>query len=316
MQSVAIRLRTLDARCRATVLGVARITLGLMWLANIHWKVPNDFGENNGGGLFKYADSVTRHSTFAPFTWITEEIILPNFRFFGWFTLVTEIVLAALLLIGYKTKVVALAGAAMAVPIMLSVLYYDRADEWSWSYLLMIAAHLLVYASDAGNHLGVDGVLRRGAVAAKTSLASLGALTTVIGFAGLYVARSIDFAGSRAALLGSDAGFVADDDALVRRWELKFVWFNPLWALLTIACGLLLIAAVKQTWAARAGGAGLVMLSIVVFATRTFDYVRDDDTVQKIATGSNAALWGGLGLAALLFDRAIRSVAAPDVIAD
>jgi thiosulfate dehydrogenase (quinone) large subunit len=281
--------------------------LGLLWLANIHWKVPGDFGEANGGGLFKYSESVSRHSTFAPFTWITEEFVLPNFAFFGWFTLLSEVALAMLLLVGYRTKLVALAGAAMSVPIMLSVLYYDRADEWSWSYLLMIAAHLMAYASDAGNHLGIDGVLRRGPQAARRAMLPVGILTTVIGVAGLFVARSTSFAGRSVALLGSDAGFTDADGKITRRWELKFVWFNPLWAILTIAFGLLIIASVKQLWAARAAGIGLAAIALVILATRTFDYVRDDGAVQKVATGSNAALWGGLALAVLLFDRAIRS---------
>ncbi|MEO6570246.1 MAG: TQO small subunit DoxD, partial [Ilumatobacteraceae bacterium] len=191
MDSITQHLSALDARCRGAALGLARIAVGLLWLANLHWKVPNDFGEASGGGLYKYSASVSRHSPFAPFTWITEQIILPNFQFFGWFTLITETLLAALLLIGYRTKLVALAGAAMAVPIMLSVIYYDRADEWSWSYLLMIAAHVLLYASDAGGHLGVDGVLRRDASAARRGLMQLGVVTTAIGVAGLVVARSV-----------------------------------------------------------------------------------------------------------------------------
>lgn len=301
------RLDALDARSRPVVIGLARISVGLMWLANVHWKVPPDFGENNNGGLFKYSDSVTRNSPFAPFTWVTEEIILPNFAFFGWFTLIVETILAGLLIVGYRTKIVALAGAAMAVPIMLSVLYYDRADEWSWAYILMITAHLLLYASDAGAFLGVDGVLRRGADAAKAALLPLGLVTTVIGVAGLFVARSIDFVGRDAALLGSDAGFIDSDGRLVRRWELKFLWFNPLWALLTIICGVLLIVAAKQRWAIRVAGIALLAMAAVVFATQTFDYIRDDGAVQRIATGSNAAVWGGIGLAALLFDRCMRS---------
>ena len=313
MNSIVRHVSDLDGRCRGAALGVARITVGLLWLANLHWKVPNDFGETSGGGLYKYSESVTRHSPFAPFTWMTEEIILPNFQFFGWFTLILETVLAALLLVGYRTKLAALAGAAMSVPIMLSVLYYDRADEWSWSYLLMIAAHIMLWASDAGAHLGVDGVLRRDATAAHRSLMRLGVLTTVIGVAGLVVARSVSFAGRQVALLGSDAGFVADG-VLVRRWELKFVWFNPLWAVLTITCGVLLIVAAKQVWAARAAGIGLVALALIVFATRTFEYVRSDDTVQRISSGSNAAMWGGLGLAALLIDRATRPASVDESI--
>jgi thiosulfate dehydrogenase [quinone] large subunit len=301
------RLDDLDARCRGPVLGLGRIVLGLLWLANIHWKVPTEFGEDTGGGLFKYSESVTRNSPFAPFTWITEEIVLPNFAFFGWFTLLSEVALALFLIIGYRTKLVALAGAAMSIPIMLSVLYYDRADEWSWSYILMIFAHLLVYASDAGNHLGVDGVLRRGSQAAHRALLPLGILTTVIGVAGLFVARSVAFSGREVALLGSDAGFTGDDGSITRRWELKFVWFNPLWAILTIVFGALIVVAVKQGWAARVAGLGFAVMAVVILVTGTFDYARDDGAMQKIATGSNAALWGGIGLAVLLFDRAIRA---------
>jgi thiosulfate dehydrogenase (quinone) large subunit len=309
-------LERLDERCRGAVLGIGRIMLGLLWLANIHWKVPGDFGETNGGGLYKYSASVSRNSTFAPFTWVTEKFVLPNFTFFGWFTLLTEITLALLLLVGYRTKLVALAGAAMSVPIMLSVLYYDRADEWSWSYLLMIAAHLLVYASDAGSHLGLDGVLRRGPEAARRALVPLGVVTTAIGLAGLFVGRSMSFAGRKVALLGSDAGFTNDDGSITRRWELKFVWFNPLWAILLMVCGALIIAATRQVWTARLAGFGLAACALMMLAMRTFDYVRDDGSIQKIATGSNVALFGGLALAALFVDHTSRKISADLLFAD
>jgi thiosulfate dehydrogenase (quinone) large subunit len=302
-------IRTLNARfdavaeqAAAPILGVARIGVGLMWLANIHWKVPGSFGADTGGGLYKYSASVSRHSTFAPFTWLTEEIILPNFRFFGWFTLISEITLAALLLIGYKTRLVALAGAMMAVPIMLSVLYYDKADEWSWSYLLMIFVHLALFAANAGQHLGVDGVLARKASALR-ALTSIGIVTTVIGVAGLFVSRSVDFASRKAALLGSDAGFIKADGSIARRWELKFLWFNPLWALLTIVCGVLIVVGAKKTVAAWAGSAGLAAMAVAVFVQQRFDYLRDDDSVQKVATGSNVAVWAGLAIATALIVR-------------
>lgn len=307
MEAVTRSVSDLDVRLRGPALGLARISLGLLWLANLHWKVPDDFGESNGGGLFKYSESVTRNSPFAPFTWVTEQIILPNFQFFGWFTIIVETILAALLLVGYRTKIVSLLGAAMTIPIMLSVIYYDGADEWSWAYILMFSAHIMLWASDSGAHFGVDGVLRRGPSDARRALMSIGVITTVVGVAGLFVARSVSFAGSEVALLGSDAGFVDADGNLVRRWELKFLWFNPMWALLTIACGVLLIVAVKQVWAARVAGIGLLGLAVVVFATRTFDYVRVDGSIQLIGTASNAALWGGFGLAVLLLDRAART---------
>jgi thiosulfate dehydrogenase (quinone) large subunit len=303
---IAERLNILDQKTRGLILGLCRIGVGLMWLANIHWKVPTDFGETNKGGLYKYSASILRQSTFAPFKWFTETILLPNFGFFGWFTLLSEVTLALLLLAGYKTKLVALGGAAMSLPIMLTVLYYDRAEEWSWSYLLMIMAHLLLFASDAGKHIGLDGVLTRGVSSLKRSLGLIGIVTALLGAAGLFVGRSMPFAGSKVALLGSDAGFTNAEGGVTRRWELKFVWFNPLWGILMLVLGVLIIVGTKNRWAARIGAAGLGVMAIVILVIGKFNYVRDDGAIQKVASGSNAALWGALALAAFLVDRRLQ----------
>ncbi len=281
-----------------------RVLIALMWLANIHWKVPPSFGEDTGGGLYKYSESVTRHSPFAPFTWISEQIILPNFTFFGWVTLIAEIVIAGLLLIGYRTKFAALLGFAFSVPIFLSVIYYDRADEWSWAYFMMMGSNLIIYATDAGRCFGVDGALDAGPSRQRRALMGLGVLGTVVGILGLYVGRSVAFAGDQVRLLGSDAGFV-DGDSLVRRWELKFLWFNPLWALLTIAFGVLLIVGARTLVAGLVGAVGYSLIAVVIFFAQTFDYVRSPDgSLQTIATGSNVAFWGALGVgAAVLLKR-------------
>ncbi len=309
--TVRARVSALDERAHSWVIGGVRILAGLVWLANLHWKVPPAFGEDSGGGLYKYAESVTRHSPFAPYTWVTEELILPNFRFFGWVILVSELLVAMLLLVGYRTKLVALFGAMLTVPILLSVLYYDQSDEWSWAYFMMIGLHLLLYASDAGRHVGLDGVLERGPAAARRALLAVGVIATVTGALGGYVARSVAFAGDEAALLGSDAGFADDAGGIIRRWELKFLWFNPLWALLTIAFGVLLVVGVKRVWAAWAGAAGFGAIAIAVFVAQTFDYVRDDGAIQVVSTASNSAAWGACALAGVLLARKISTGPSP-----
>ena len=316
VMTTAVRTRSsaLVERASGWVIGGARILAGLLWLANLHWKIPPTFGEDSGGGLYKYAESVTRNSTWAPFTWVTEKLILPNFRFFGWVTLVVEILLALLLLVGYRTRIVALVGAAWSVPILLSVIYFDGADEWSWSYLMMIGLHLLLFATDAGRHLGLDGVLGRGGVAAQRALTIVGSVAIGVGVLGLFVARSVSFVGSEAALLGSDAGFADPDGGITRRWELKFVFFNPLWALLTILLGVLLVIGSRGARMARlalAGGAGFGVIAVVVFITQSFDYLRDDGGVQVVSTASNAALWGAFALAGVLLARRSSAVAVP-----
>jgi len=98
---------------------------------------------------------------------------------------------------------------------------------------------------------------------------------------------------------------------LVRRWELKLLWFNPLWALLTIACGVLLIVGGRKAVVAWAGAVALGALAVVVFLQQTFDYVRDDGVIQKVSTGSNVAFWGGLALAAGLFARRAVTAGSP-----
>jgi len=112
----------------------------------------------------------------------------------------------------------------------------------------------------------------------------------------------VDFAGRAVKLLGSDAGF-ADGDRIVRRWELKFLWFNPLWAVLTVIFAGLVLAGSRRVLMAFAGAAGFGALAVVAFVLRTFDYQRDDAAVQRISTGANVALWGGLALAAALIAR-------------
>jgi hypothetical protein len=284
-------------------IGAVRILAGLMWLANLHWKVPTDFGEKNGGGLFKYVAAGAENAPFAPFRWALDELVLPNYQAFGWFTLISETIVAALLLIGYRSRWVALAGAALALPIGLTVLYYPRADEWSWAYFLMIGLHLVLWAVPSGDRLGVDGVLAAGPERSTASLRSVGIVAVVIGVLGLFVARSIDFSGRAVALLGSDAGFRNADGDLVRRWELKLLFFNPLWAILTVLFGVLLIVGAYRVIGAYAGAVGFGALALIAFFQQTYSYLRDDGATQKISTGTNVALWGGLAVAAALFAR-------------
>jgi len=238
--------------------------------------------------------------------------VLPNFQAFGWFTLISETVVAALLVIGYRSRWVALAGAALAVPIGLSALYYPKTDEWAWSYLLMIGLHLLLWAVPSGDHLGVDGVLAGEPERSNRALRTTGIVAVVVGVSGLIVARSIDFSGRIVALVGSDAGFKNADGTLTRRWELKFLFFNPLWAVLTIVIGVLLIVGSRKVVLAYGAAAGFAVLALVVFVQQRFDYLRDDGRVQKISTGTNVAFWGGLALASALFARRAHAVIPSD----
>jgi hypothetical protein len=47
-------------------------------------------------------------------------------------------------------------------------------------------------------------------------------------------------------------------------------------------------------------------MALVILVIGKFDYVRDDGAIQKVASGSNASLWGALALAAFLVDRRLQ----------
>ncbi|WP_199434488.1 TQO small subunit DoxD [Qaidamihabitans albus] len=139
-------------------LAVVRVGVALLWIQNAAWKVPPDFGESGGGGLYHFTRFAVDRPVWGPYAWLVENVVLPNFVFFGWVTLLVEASLGAFLLVGLATRLWALVGVGQSLVITLSVL--NAPHEWHWSYYLMILAHLALFATAAGRHFGVDAVLR------------------------------------------------------------------------------------------------------------------------------------------------------------
>lgn len=140
------------------LMAVIRIVVGLMWLSNINWKTPPNFGSDTGGGLYGYTNDAITHPVFAPYSWVVKHAVLPNFHLFGWMVLLVECALAAFLLLGLGTRFWGVIGAIQALAIGLSVALTP--GEWPWSYVLMILANLSLVATAAGRTWGLDGVIR------------------------------------------------------------------------------------------------------------------------------------------------------------
>ncbi|CAA9326333.1 MAG: hypothetical protein AVDCRST_MAG34-4 [uncultured Nocardioidaceae bacterium] len=132
-----------------------RIGVAFLWIENSGWKRPPDFSS-----LRKFTTYAVDYPVLPPFTWVIEEIVLPYFTLFGWMTLLLEAALGAFLLIGLATRFWALVGLGQTLAITLSVL--NAPHEWEWSFYLMILAHVALFATAAGRHFGLDGVLRPG----------------------------------------------------------------------------------------------------------------------------------------------------------
>ena len=146
-----------DRTSRAVIAGI-RIAIGVMWLTNTRWKTPTDFGRSGGGGLYGYTKDAVDHPVFAPYSWVVEHVVLPNFTVFAWGVFLLEVSLGAFLLLGLASRFWGLVGAAQSLAIGLSVA--RTPNEWAWAYLLMIAANLAIAATAAGRYAGLDGVLR------------------------------------------------------------------------------------------------------------------------------------------------------------
>jgi len=160
-----------------------------MWLYNVSWKRPPDFGEDSGTGVYGFTEDAVEYPVFPPFSWLAENLILPNFTPFGWAVLIVETALAVLLLTGAFVRLAALVGIGQALAIGLSVA--QTPGEWPWAYWLMIGVHVLLLFSAAGKVLAVDAVRGRSTGDDRTMLAlawggvvTVAALVAVVGSLG------------------------------------------------------------------------------------------------------------------------------------
>lgn len=142
-----------DARLVRAALPVVRIGVAFLWIQNVAWKNPPDFNP-----LRHFTQFAVDRPVFPPYAWLVEQLILPNFTFFAWLTVLIEAGLGAFLLVGLATRLWAAIGVGQSVVITLSAL--NAPNEWHWSYYLMILINLALFATAAGRGFGLDGVLR------------------------------------------------------------------------------------------------------------------------------------------------------------
>lgn len=168
-----------------------RLLVGLMWLENLVWKVPPDFGEQRGDGLYLWTHRAVEFPVWTPFRWLVERVVLPNFTAFGWAVFVIESALAVLLLTGTAVRLAALLGIAQSVAIGLSVA--EAPGEWPWAYAMMIGIHAVLLFAPSARYAAVDAVrsatTRSGArLLARRLLGGWGVVLGLIGLVAVWLA--------------------------------------------------------------------------------------------------------------------------------
>jgi uncharacterized membrane protein YphA (DoxX/SURF4 family) len=184
-----------SSRASATALAALRILAGLLWLYNVSWKRPPDFGQDSGSGLYGFTQLAVEH------------VVLPNFLIFGWMVLVVETLLAVLLLTGTLVRLAALIGVGQSLAIGLSVA--GTPGEWPWAYWMMIGIHVALLFTSAGRAAAVDAVRAdasdRGGSSRSSATRLLLGWGVVVGLTGL-VALALAFDEDPLASVGARIG--------------------------------------------------------------------------------------------------------------
>jgi uncharacterized membrane protein YphA (DoxX/SURF4 family) len=139
-------------------LGLARLLYGYLWWQQSAWKVPSDdFGRKSGGGLWFWVQQEIQHPTVTAYRDFLVNVMIPNWTFFGWMTLVTETFIGVTLMLGLFTRLGSLVAIGMAANITVGILSVPH--EWGWTYVMLIAWPAVFLLTDAGRSFGLDAFL-------------------------------------------------------------------------------------------------------------------------------------------------------------
>jgi uncharacterized membrane protein YphA (DoxX/SURF4 family) len=133
--------------------------MGVLWLVNLGWKLPPDFGRDEPEGLLYSFERAADHAVIGPLRSLAEDVLIPHFTAFGWLVFVIELAAGVLLLLGLWSRLGAALGLAQAIAITLLVV--DAPNEWLWGYLMFVAIHLVLLLTPAGERLSLDAWRRR-----------------------------------------------------------------------------------------------------------------------------------------------------------
>lgn len=240
------------SRHQASGMAALRILLGLLWLYNVAWKVPPDFGKDAGRGLYKFTAFAVEHPVFPPYSWIVENAVLPHIGPFGWMVLAAETALAVTLLSGTYVRAAALLGMAQSLAIGLSVAYAP--EEWPWAYWLMIGAHLALLVGSSGRALSVDAV-RAGVGSRALLLQVWGGLAVVAGLFSVVTSFGDPLAARGPALSSTDI-------------SVSLGAYNLLGGLVLALVGVSLLVAASGNRMVALAGAGLAVASAILLTVQ------------------------------------------------
>lgn len=141
------------ARSELALAGL-RVLMGVLWLANLAWKLPPDFGRHDARGLLYSFHQAQHHALSEPLRRFVAHVVIPHFTLFGWEVFAVEAVAGVLLLLGWHTRLGAVVGLVQAISI--TVLTVRAPNQWAWGFALFVAVSLVLVLAPGNARWSLD----------------------------------------------------------------------------------------------------------------------------------------------------------------
>ena len=177
----------LEQSITVIAIAIASIGLGYLFITQLWWKVPPDFGCRDNftsGGLCFFlqhsVDEAAASNTLlraniiesrpgseirVPIGWATqlnaafiENVVQPNIRWFGYVLWGTEAFIFLSMCLGFFSRLGALVAIGVSMQLMIGLAHTP--NEWEWSYILMVLLSIAMFGVAPGRYFGLDRLLR------------------------------------------------------------------------------------------------------------------------------------------------------------
>ncbi len=149
---------------------LTRLIIGYLWLNQLGWKMPPQFGcpadfavstslSDRTSGLCDWVGLMTIYSRIPLQAAFVENFVVPNLAWLGWFIWLMEAFIGLSLILGLVSRLGALVGLVQAANLFIGLSAVPT--EWVWSYALLFTFHLLFFCIPPGRIWGVDAWLRQ-----------------------------------------------------------------------------------------------------------------------------------------------------------
>jgi len=149
---------------------ISRITIGILWFAQLFWKLPPTFGcppnfavttdfSARSTGLCDWVGLMTIYSRWPLQASLVKSLVVPNLAWMGWIIFLMEAFVAVSLILGLFTRLGGVAALLQAINLYIGVSAVP--GEWPWTYIMLAVLGLIFLAIPAGRILGLDAWMRR-----------------------------------------------------------------------------------------------------------------------------------------------------------